>query len=79
MANKMYYFQGRNTPVIASSAAAARASKKRGGDKIVKVKSMSAADKSKASRGEWVRTRQDGKQPGKSSYGKGRGKGPKRS
>jgi len=76
--SKLYYFQGRNTPVVANSAKDARAKKKRGGDKIVSVKTPSSADKKKMARGEWVRTRKDGKSPKKSRYGKGRGKGPPR-
>lgn len=76
--SKLYYFKGRNTPVVASSAADARKKKKRGGDEIVAVKTPSAADKKKMARGEWVRTRKDGKSPSKSKYGKGRGYGPKR-
>jgi hypothetical protein len=75
---KLYYFQGRNTPVVASSAKEARAKKKRGGDKIVSVRTPSSSDKKKMARGEWVRTRRDGKSPSKSRYGKGRGKGPPR-
>ena len=78
MAKKLYYFEGRNTAVVASSAKEAREKKKRGGDKIVSVKTPSAADKKKMASGSWVRTRKDGKSPAKSSYGKGRGQGPKR-
>lgn len=78
MANKLYYFQGRNTPVVASSAAAARKKKKRGGNEIVKVRTPNASEKKAMANGRWVRTRKDGKSPNKSQYGKGRGKGPKR-
>lgn len=78
MGKKLYYFAGRNTPVVASSAAEARRKKKRGGSKIVKVRTPSASDKKTISRGGWVRTRRDGKSPAKSRYGKGRGQGPKR-
>lgn len=76
--NKLYYFTGRNTPVVAPDAKTARARKKRGGDKIVKVRKMSAADKAKAAKGGWISTRKDGKSKAKSKYGKGRGQGPKR-
>ena len=78
MSSKMFYFKGRNTPIIAESASAARAKKKRGGDEIVSVRKPSAADKMTISRGGWVRTRKDGKSPEKSTYGKGRGYGPPR-
>ena len=78
MAKKLYYFDGRNTAVVADSAAAAKANKKRGGDKIVAVKTPSPADKKTMARGDWVRTRRDGKTPEKSALGKGRGFGPPR-
>ena len=74
MANR-YFFEGRNTAIIANSASEARAKKKRGGDKIVKVHRNVTPPKN----GAWDRTRRDGKSPAKSSYGKGRGKGPPRS
>lgn len=73
MANR-YFFQGRNTAIIANSAAEARKKKKRGGDKIVKVHRNITPPKN----GAWDRTRKDGKSPAKSSYGKGRGYGPPR-
>lgn len=79
MGKKLYFFKGRNTAVVASSAAEARSKKKRGGDEIVAVRSPSAADNKKIAKGEWVRTRKDGKSPAKSKYGKGRGYGPRRS
>ncbi|MEM8495517.1 MAG: hypothetical protein AAF663_09050 [Planctomycetota bacterium] len=78
MAKRLYFFQGRNTGIVASSASEARAKKKRGGDKIVATRTLSEADQKKAARGEWIRTRRDGKSPDQSKYGKGRGKGPKR-
>jgi len=68
----LYFFEGRNTGVHASSAKEARAKKKRGGDKIVKV--LHKEPKGKG----WDRTRKDGKSPEKSKYGKGRGYGPPR-
>ena len=78
MAQKMYYFEGRNTPVIAESAAAARAKCKRGCGKLVKTLTPSASDKKKMAKGTWVTTRSDGKSKAKSSVGKGRGQGPAR-
>lgn len=74
----LYYFKGRNTPVVAKSAKEAREKKKRGGDKIVATKKPSEKDKKDMKAGRWVRTRKDGKSPEKSKYGKGRGQGPKR-
>jgi hypothetical protein len=78
MALRMYYFKGRNTPVVASSAKAARAKKKRGGNQIVAVRTPSAADRRAMRKGKWVTTRRDGKSKATSRYGKGRGQGPKR-
>lgn len=75
---KLYYFEGRNTGIAASSAAEARKKKKRGGDKIVKVRTPSAQEMSAMKKGNWSRVRKDGKSPEKSSVGKGRGYGPPR-
>ncbi len=69
----LFFFEGRNTGIHAANAKAARAKKKRGGNKIVKV-----LKKSPPKGGGWDRTRKDGKSPSKSKYGKGRGCGPKR-
>ena len=69
-----YFFEGRNTGIIANSAAEARKKKKRGGDKIVATHRNITPPKG----GGWDRTRKDGKSPAKSAYGKGRGYGPKR-
>ena len=74
MANR-YFFEGRNTGIIANSASEARAKKKRGGDKIVATHRNITPPKN----GAWDRTRKDGKSPAKSKYGKGRGHGPPRS
>ena len=63
MANKLYYFQGRNTPVVAASEAAARAKCRRGCGKLVKVRSPSESEQKTISRGDWVRTRPSGKNP----------------
>jgi hypothetical protein len=74
MANR-YFFEGRNTGIIANSASEARAKKKRGGDKIVATHRNITPPKN----GAWDRTRRDGQSPAKSKYGKGRGHGPPRS
>jgi len=74
MANR-YFFEGRNTGIIANSASEARAKKKRGGDKIVATHRNITPPKN----GAWDRTRKDGKSPAKSKHGKGRGYGPPRS
>ncbi len=78
MAIKLYYFEGRNTAIAANSAAEARKKKKRGGDKLVKVRTPTASERKTMAKGRWVRTRKDGKSPAKSRYGKGRGYGPPR-
>lgn len=75
---KLYFFEGRNTSIVAKNAKEARAKKKRGGDKIVKVLKPSESDLKNILAGRWVRTRQDGLPPNKSAYGKGRGFGPPR-
>ena len=69
-----YFFENRNTGIIANSAAEARKKKRRGGDKIVATHYNVTPPKN----GAWDRTRRDGKSPSKSSYGKGRGQGPAR-
>ena len=57
MANR-YFFEGRNTGIIANSASAARAKKKpKGGDKIVAVHKNITPPKN----GAWDTTRRDGK------------------
>ena len=73
MANR-YFFSGRNTGIIANSAAEARKKKKRGGDEIVAVHRNITPPKN----GAWDTTRRDNKSKAKSAYGKGRGQGPKR-
>lgn len=70
---KLYFFEGRNTGIYAESAAAARAKCKRGCGKLVKT-----LNKTPPKNGAWDTTRRDGKSKAKSSYGKGRGQGPKR-
>jgi len=76
--NKLYYFEGRNTGVVASSAAEAKKNKSQGGDKIVAVREMTDAERKQGLAGKWIRTRRDGKSPNKSEYGKGQGYGPPR-
>ena len=76
--NKLYFFSGRNTAVVAKSAKEARKRKRRGGNKIVKVLKPNAHDRKKFRKGKWTDTRKDGKTKAKSRYGKGRGKGPSR-
>jgi hypothetical protein len=75
---KLYYFEGRNTGIAARSEEEARAKKKRGGEALVKVRTPSEAEKRQMDKGLWVRTRADGKSPGKSELGKGQGYGPPR-
>lgn len=75
---RLYYFKGRNTGIAARSAEEARKKKKRGGDELVAVRTPSDSERSQMARGVWVRTRRDGKSPGQSRYGKGRGQGPAR-
>jgi hypothetical protein len=75
---KLFFFQGRNTAIVAESAKAAKAKKKRGGDKIVAVREPSAQSKKDIAAGRWTRERKDGKSPAKSKHGKGRGFGPPR-
>ncbi len=76
--HKLYFFEGRNTGVVARTAKEARARKKRGGQKIVAVREMTDDERERGLRGEWIRTRRDGKSPEQSRYGKGRGQGPPR-
>lgn len=72
---KMYFFEGRNTAVVAKSEEEARSKKKRGGDKLVVVRDPDEREQKKIDKGEWVRTRADGKPPGKSDM-EGPGYGP---
>lgn len=75
---KLYYFEGRNTGIAARSEREAREKKRRGGDKLVAVRTPNDSEKRDMAAGRWVRTRRDGKPPSKSQYGKGRGYGPPR-
>lgn len=81
---KLYFFEDkktgkkRNTGVIASSAALAKAKLKRPSSesaRIYKVRKLTATEKKVASRGGWVRGRADGSKP---SGDRKRGYGPKR-
>lgn len=75
----LFYFDGRNTPVSAPNITEARKRCRRGCGKLVKTRQPTASEKKTLARGDWVRTRKDGKSPEKSKYGKGRGFGPPRS
>ena len=59
MAKKLYYFSGRRTAVVASSAKEARAKKRRGGDKIVSIRTPTPAQKRAIAAGRWVGTPKD--------------------
>jgi hypothetical protein len=72
---KLYYFEGRNTGIAARSEEEARQKKRRGGDKLVAVRTPTEAEERDMEAGRWVRTRADGKPPGKSDA-EGRGQGP---
>ena len=61
MPQRLYFFSGRRTPVVASSAKAARAKKRRGGDKIVSVRTPTPAQKRAIAAGRWVGTPADRK------------------
>ena len=73
---KLYYFEGRNTGIAARSEEEARKKKRRGGDKLVKVRTPNDSEQRDMDAGRWVRTRADGKPPGKSKA-EGEGYGPK--
>lgn len=75
---KLYFFSGRNTAVVAPNAKEARKRKRRGGNKIVAVRKPNARDRRAFRKGRWTDTRRDGKSKAKSRYGRGRGQGPKR-
>ena len=75
---KLYYFQGRNTGIAARSVEEARQKKKRGGDKLMGVRTPTPSENRQMEKDIWVRTRLDGKSPEKSSMGHGRGFGPPR-
>jgi hypothetical protein len=72
---KLYYFEGRNTGIAARSEEEARSKKKRGGDKLVAVRTPTESEVRLMELGKWVRTRYDGKPPGKSEV-EGIGMGP---
>jgi hypothetical protein len=57
--NKLYFFSGRRTPVVAASAKAARAKKRRGGDKIVSIRTPTPAQRKAIAAGRWVGTPKD--------------------
>ena len=72
---KLYYFEDRNTGIAARSEEEARAKKKRGGDKLVAVRTPTESEVRLMELGKWVRTRYDGNPPGKSEV-EGIGMGP---
>lgn len=77
---KLYFLEKdgkkRNTGVYASSAAEAKKKAKRPPGPGVRV--YKVLDKKPPKGGGWDRTRADGKSPGASRLGKGRGYGPRR-
>lgn len=75
---KLYYFEGRNTPVVASSIEEARKRCRRGCGKLVRTRTPNATERRQIAAGRWVTTRRDGKPRGSSSVGHGRGYGPPR-
>ena len=75
---KLFYFKGRNTPIVARTADEARKKMKRGGKELVKVRTPTETEMRQIRNDKWVTTRVDGKSKEKSSYGKGRGYGPPR-
>ena len=64
-----YFFEGRNTGIIADSASAARAKKKGAG-----IRSWQCTTTSLPPRTEGGTAQEDGKSPAKSSYGNGGGR-----
>ena len=81
---KAYYLQSkktgrkRNTPVMATSAKAAKAKSRRPSGSDAKVYAVRTPKAGETRGGKWSRVRADGKSPAKSRLGKGRGFGPKR-
>jgi len=75
---QLYYFEGRNTAVVATSIRRARVAMKRGGSKLVSTRKPTDSEKKQLLKGVWLRNRKDGKTPEKSAHGKGRGFGPPR-
>ncbi|MEL7494638.1 MAG: hypothetical protein AAGJ95_11845 [Cyanobacteria bacterium J06554_11] len=80
MAVKGVWFEGRRTPVVVNAdtrsqaISKARSAKRRGGNKVVSVKTLTGTQASQARAGKWVRTGPNGEAPGKSKL---RGYGPK--
>jgi hypothetical protein len=81
---KAYYFESkstgkkRNTPVMATSASAAKSKLKRPAAGDAKVYAVRSPKPNETRGGKWSRVRADGKSPTKSKLGKGRGYGPRR-
>ena len=80
---KAYYFKDkvtgkeRNTPVFATSAAAAKKKLRRPSPDNAVVSAVRTPQSGEGVKG-WSRVRKDGKGPEASKHGKGRGFGPKR-
>ena len=78
MAGYGVWFGGRNTPICVSASSRseaiskAKSKKKRGGDNVVKARTLTESEKKTASKGNWVTTRPDGKSKAKSKH-KGKG------
>lgn len=71
---KAYFFEGRRTAVIASSASEARKNKRRGGDKIVSVQKLTPTAKKQVAKGKWTNQRP----PGFKESMRGQGPKPKK-
>ena len=80
MATKGVWFEGRRTPVVVSAntrsqaISKARKAKRRGGDKVISVRTLTGTAATQAKAGKWVRTGPNGEAPGKSNL---RAYGPK--
>ncbi|MEM9947803.1 MAG: hypothetical protein AAF810_17335 [Cyanobacteria bacterium P01_D01_bin.36] len=83
MAIKAVYFSGRRTPVVVNAnsrsqaISKARIAKKRGGNDVVSVRTLTGTEAKQARAGRWVRTGPKGEKPGKSNL-KGYGPKPKK-
>lgn len=66
---RIYFFSGRRTGIVATSAVQARAKKRRGGDKLVSSRTLTAAEASAARSGRWIRSRPPGFRSGMRGYG----------
>ena len=77
---KGVWFGGRRTPIVVSAAtrseaiSKARGKKKRGGNNVASVRTLTGTEARQARAGKWVRTGPKGEKPGQSRL---RGHGPK--